>query len=135
MVGPRFLPLLEMGIANPLWGAPRIHGELLKLGIDVGQTTVARYMNRPGKPPSQGWKAFLRNHGEGIVAMGLFVVPTISFKVLYGLVMMSHGPAKDTPPVGHSAPDSRMDRPSTHRSRRLEPGTTLCHSRPGRCLW
>lgn len=80
----------EMSIANPLWGAPRIHGELLKLGIRVGQTTVAKYMYRPRRPPSQGWKAFLRNHAEGIVAMDLFVVPTISFKLLYGLVVMSH---------------------------------------------
>jgi transposase InsO family protein len=80
----------EMSVANPLWGAPRIHGELLKLGINVGQTTVARYMNRPRRPPSQGWKTFLRNHADGIAAMDLFVVPTISFKLLYGLVVMSH---------------------------------------------
>ncbi len=52
----------DMSLANPLWGAPRIHGELLKLGIDVGQTTVAKYMARNGRPPSQGWKTFLRNH-------------------------------------------------------------------------
>ena len=69
----------EMSIANPLWGAPRIHGEILKLGIDVGQTSVAKYMARRRGPPSQGWKTFLRNHADGIVAMDLFVVPTISF--------------------------------------------------------
>ena len=80
----------EMSIANPLWGAPRIHGELLKLGIDVGQTSVAKYMSRWKRPPSQGWKTFLRNHVDGIAAMDLFVVPTISFKLLYGLVVMSH---------------------------------------------
>lgn len=80
----------EMSIANPLWGAPRIHGELLKLGIDVGQTTVAKYMNRRRRPPSQGWKIFLRNHADGIAAMDLFVVATISFKLLYGFVVMSH---------------------------------------------
>ena len=80
----------EMSVANPLWGAPRIHGELLKLGIDVGQTSVAKYMNRWRKPPSQGWKTFLRNHADGIAAMDLFVVPTISFKLLYGLVVMNH---------------------------------------------
>jgi hypothetical protein len=55
----------DMSLANPFWGAPRIHGELLKLGIDVGQTTVARYMARRGQPPSQGWKTFLRNHADG----------------------------------------------------------------------
>jgi hypothetical protein len=68
----------DMSIANPLWGAPRIHGELLKLGIDVGQTTVAKYMARRRRPPSQGWKTFLRNHADGIASMDLFVVPTIS---------------------------------------------------------
>jgi len=75
---------------NPLWGAPRIHGELLKLGIDVGQTSVAKYMARRRAPPSQGWKTFLRNHAEGIAAMDLFVVPTISFRLLYGLLIVGH---------------------------------------------
>ena len=56
----------DISIANPLWGAPRIHGELLKLGIEVGQTTVAKYMVRGRRPPSQGWKTFLRNHAEGV---------------------------------------------------------------------
>src|SRR3984957_18206501 len=71
---------------NPLWGAPRIHGELLKLGIDVGQTSVAKYM-----VPSQGWRTFLHNHADRIAAMDLFVVPTISFRPLYGLLIMGHG--------------------------------------------
>jgi transposase InsO family protein len=81
----------EMSIASPLWGAPRIHGELLKLGIEIGQTSVAKYMARRRAPPSQGWKTFLRNHAAGIVAMDLFVVPTISFRLLYGLLIMGHG--------------------------------------------
>jgi len=81
----------EMSIANPLWGAPRIHGELLKLGIEIGQTSVAKYMARRRGPPSQGWKTFLRNHADGIAAMDLFVVPTISFRLLYGLLIMGHG--------------------------------------------
>jgi transposase InsO family protein len=81
----------EMSIANPLWGAPRIHGELLKLGIEISQTSVAKYMARRRAPPSQGWKTFLRNHAEGIAAMDLFVVPTISFRLLYGLLIMGHG--------------------------------------------
>src|SRR5262245_34319046 len=81
----------EMSIANPLWGAPRIHGELLKLGINVGQTTVAKYMARRRRPPSQGWKTFLRNHADGIASMDLFVVPTISFRLLYGLLILRHG--------------------------------------------
>ena len=81
----------EISLANPLWGAPRIHGELLKLGIDIGQTSVAKYMARRRAPPSQGWKTFLRNHADGIAAMDLFVVPTISFRLLYGLLIMGHG--------------------------------------------
>src|SRR5882724_62061 len=81
----------QMSIANPLWGAPRIHGELLKLGIDIGQTSVAKYMAKRRGPPSQGWKTFLNNHADGIAAMDLFVVPTISFRLLYGLLIMGHG--------------------------------------------
>ena len=80
----------EMSIANPLWGAPRIHGELLKLGIEVGQTTVAKYMAKRRRPPSQGWKAFIDNHADGIVSIDLFVVPTISFRLLYGLLILQH---------------------------------------------
>jgi transposase InsO family protein len=81
----------EMSIANPLWGAPRIHGELLKLGIDVGQTTVAKYMAKHRRLPSQGWRTFLRNHADGIASMDLFVVPTASFRLLYGLLILEHG--------------------------------------------
>ena len=80
----------EMSVANPLWGAPRIHGELLKLGFDVGQTTVAKYMSRRRTPPSQGWKTFLRNHADGIASMDLFLVPTISFRLLYGFLILRH---------------------------------------------
>jgi transposase InsO family protein len=80
----------EMSIANPLWGAPRIHGELLKLGIDVGQTTVAKYMAKTTRPPSQGWKTFLVNHADGIASMDLSVVPTISFRLLYGFLILLH---------------------------------------------
>jgi transposase InsO family protein len=81
----------DISIANPLWGAPRIHGELLKLGIAVGQTTVAKYMVRRRRPPSQGWKTFLRNHADGIASMDLFVVPTFSFRLLYGFLILHHG--------------------------------------------
>src|SRR6476646_3517043 len=65
----------KMSLANPLWGAPRIHGELLKLGIDVGQTTVAKYMARGRRPPSQGWKTFLHNHADGIASIDLSLRP------------------------------------------------------------
>ena len=73
---------------NPLWGAPRIHGELLKLGIDIAQSTVANYMLRRRGPPSPGWRAFLRNHTAHIAAIDLFVVPTVGFQLLYGLVIL-----------------------------------------------
>src|SRR6266850_1658573 len=81
----------EMSITNPLWGVPRIHGELLKLDIAIGQTSVAKYMAKRRSPPSQGWKTFLRNHADGIAAMDMFEVPTISFRLLYGLLIMGHG--------------------------------------------
>ena len=81
----------QISIDNPLWGAPRIHGELLELGIDVSQSTVANYMVRGRRPPSQSWLAFLQNHADGIAAIDLFVVPTISFRLLFGFVVLSHG--------------------------------------------
>jgi len=77
-------------LANPLWGAPRIHGELLKLGIDVAQSTVAKYMIKGRRPPSQTWKAFLQNHAEGITSVDFLVVPTAAFKLLFGLVILCH---------------------------------------------
>ena len=80
----------EMSLANRLWGAPRIHGELLKLGIDVAQSTVAKYMARRGRGPSQTWKTFLRNHAAGIAAMDFLIVPTIGFKLLFVLVILRH---------------------------------------------
>jgi transposase InsO family protein len=80
----------NMSLANPLWGAPRIHVELLKLGIDVGQTSVAKYMARDRRGPSQGWRTFLQNHANGIASMDLFVVPTLSFRPLYGILVLRH---------------------------------------------
>ena len=74
----------DVSLANPLWGAPRIDGELLKLGIEIGQTTVAKYMAKERRPPSQGWRTFISNHAEGIAALDLFVVPTLSFRLLFG---------------------------------------------------
>jgi hypothetical protein len=77
-----------MSIENPLWGAPRIHGELLKLGFEVAQSSVAKYMVKRRLPPSQGWRTFLRNHASDIAAMDLFVVPTIGFDLIYALVIV-----------------------------------------------
>src|ERR1700688_4320538 len=78
----------QMSVENLLWGAPRIHGELLKLGFEIAQSSVAKYMVNPGGPPSQGWSTFLRNHAPDIAAMDFFVVPTIGFKLLYGFVIV-----------------------------------------------
>jgi hypothetical protein len=78
----------RMSVENFLWGAPRIHGELLKLGFAVAQSTVAKYMVKKGDPSGQSWGTFLRNHMPHIAAMDLFVVPTISFNLLYVLVIV-----------------------------------------------
>src|SRR6202171_310065 len=78
----------RMSVENPLWGAPRIHGELLKLGFEVAQSSVAKYMIKRRWPPSQGWRTFLRNHAPDIAAMDLFVVPTIGFDLLYAFVIV-----------------------------------------------
>ena len=78
----------QMSIENPLWGAPRIHGELLKLGFEVAQSSVAKYMVKRRGPPSQGWSTFLRNHVPEVAAMDLFVVPTIGFDLLYAFIII-----------------------------------------------
>ena len=75
---------------NPLWGAPRIHGELLKLGFAVGETSVRKYMVRHRKPPSQTWRTFLENHVKTIVSVDFFTVPTIRFQVLYVFLVLAH---------------------------------------------
>jgi hypothetical protein len=78
----------RMSVENPLWGAPRIHGELLKLGFEVAQSSVAKYMVKRRGPPSQRWCTFLRNHAPHIAAMDLFIAPTIGFDLLYALVIV-----------------------------------------------
>jgi putative transposase len=80
----------QMRRENPLWGAPRIHGELLKLGIDIGETSVGKYMGRREKPPSQTWRTFLNNHLTTIVSVDFFTVPTIRFHVLYVFLILAH---------------------------------------------
>lgn len=82
----------KMATDNPSWGAPRIHGELLKLGYRVAQSTVAKYMpRRPRRPSSQTWRNFLRNHLSQTAAMDFFVIPTATFQLLYGFVVLEHG--------------------------------------------
>lgn len=79
-----------MSRANPLWGAPRIHGELLKLGIEISEPTVSKYMLRRHNPPSQTWRTFLENHVQSLVSVDFFVVPTIRFQVLYVFLVLAH---------------------------------------------
>ena len=80
----------KMSHANPLWGAPRIHGELLKLGIDVSQATVARYLPWRPKVPSPTWRSFLHNHLHDMAAVDMFLVVTARFQLLYALVVLGH---------------------------------------------
>jgi transposase InsO family protein len=80
-----------MSKENPLWGASRIHGELLMLGFEVAQSTVSKYMARGRTPPSQSWKTFLRNHAQAIAAIDLCVVPTLTFERLFAFLVLGHG--------------------------------------------
>jgi transposase InsO family protein len=80
----------RMSRENPMWGAPRIHGELLKLGIEIGETSVGKYMVRRRKPPSQTWRVFLENHVKSMVSVDFFTVPTIRFQVLYVFLVLAH---------------------------------------------
>jgi putative transposase len=79
-----------MSSANPLWSAPRIHGELLKLGIQISQATEAKYMVRQRKPPAQTWRTFLENHVQQIVAIDFLIVRTLNFRLLFVFVALSH---------------------------------------------
>jgi transposase InsO family protein len=79
-----------MSRENPLWGAPRIHGELLKLGIEIGESSVCKYMVRGQRPPSQTWRTFLENHRKSMVSVDFFVVPTIRFQLLYVFLVLAH---------------------------------------------
>jgi putative transposase len=80
----------KMCLSNPTWGAPRLHSELLKLGIDISQSTVSKYMVRPRKPPSQTWHTFLENHVKQLVSVDFFVVPTVGFKLLFVFLVLAH---------------------------------------------
>ena len=110
----------EISIANPLWGAPRIHGELLKLGFEVAQSTVAKYMAKRRRPPSQSWKTFLPNHAAGIVGIDFLIVPTIGFRLLYALVILRHDRRRI---VSFAVTATRRRNGLQNRSRRLFLGT------------
>jgi len=92
---PRIYPeirdlIRRMCQGNPLWGAPRIHGELLKLGIEASEATVSKYMIKRRGPPSQTWRTFLENHAKEIIALDFFTVPTATFRILFVLIILSH---------------------------------------------
>ena len=87
----------QMSQANPLWGAPRVHGELQKLGIEVSQTAVSKYMVRHRKPPSQNWRTFLTNHAQDIASIDFFTVPTATFRVLFVFLVVSNQRRKIVP--------------------------------------
>ena len=80
----------RMAAANLFWGAPRIHGELLKLGMEISERTVSRLMPKDRKPSSQTWRAFLNNHVQDLVSVDFFAVPTVSFRVLFVFVVLAH---------------------------------------------
>jgi hypothetical protein len=114
-------------------GAPRIHGELLKLGFSVAQSTVAKYMVKRRGPPSQGWKTFLRNHAPDIAAMDSFVVPTIGFKLLYGFMIVRID-RRELVWINVTT-DSRVGCSSDNRGLSLGRGSRLHDPRPRSDLW
>jgi hypothetical protein len=115
----------RMSVNSPLWGAPRIHGELLKLGFEVAQSSVAKYMVKRCGPPSQGWCTFLRNHAPDIAAMDLFVVPTIGFDLLYVLIIVRVARGDLVWINVTTNPTRGMDRTPDHRSIPLGRGAAL----------
>jgi hypothetical protein len=119
-----------MSMENLLWGAPRIHGELLKLGFEVAQSTVAKYMVKRRDPRSQGWRTFLRNHAPDTAAMNLFVVSTIGFKLLHALVIvrLHRGYRLDQ---RHEQPDSGVGCAPDHRGVSLGRFSALYDPGPG----
>src|SRR5258705_9115038 len=101
--------------ANPLWGAPRIHGELLKLGIDVSQSTVAKYMPRRKGPPSPTWRTFVANHASQIVAADFFVVPTVTYRLPFVLVLLAHERRRLVHVAAHRSSDGGLEPAATPR--------------------
>ena len=109
---------------NPLWGASRIHGELLMLGFEVAQSTVSKYLVRSNRPPSQTWKTFLRNHADAIAAIDMVVVPTVSFDRLFAFLVVGHGRRELSLDRGDSVRrqpgwPNRLRKPSLGHRRRL----------------
>ena len=126
----------QMSLENPLWGAPRIHGELLKLGFEVAQSTVAKYMaDRHDRPPGQSWWTFLRNHMREVAAMDLFVVPTLAFNLLYGFIIVRLGRRELVLDRRDEQPNGGLDCAPDHRGLSVGFSSPLSHSRSGSRLW
>jgi hypothetical protein len=120
-----------MSLANPRWGASRIHGELLKLGFELWQTTVAKYMVRHRRPPSQTWRTFLRNYMKDMVAVDFFVAPTAFFELLFAFVILSHDPPPARPLCGHRTSDGGMGGSATVGSLPVGQRAALSATRSG----
>jgi hypothetical protein len=118
----------RMSIENPLWGSPRIHGELLKLGFAVAQSSVAKYMVKRRGPPSQGWRTLLHNHAPDIAAMDLVAVPTIGFDLLYALIIVRLD-RRGLVWINVTTTPSRMGRAPANRGISLGRSSALSHPR------
>src|SRR5262249_41583004 len=124
----------RMAAANPFWGAPRIHGELLKLGLEISERTVSRLMPKKRKPPSQTWRAFLNNHVRDLVSVDFFTVPTVSFRVLFVFVVLAHHRRRIVHFNGNGASHGGVDRATDDGSLSRRYGATLPAARSGQDL-
>jgi hypothetical protein len=122
----------RMSRENPLWGAPRIDGEI-QLGFEVAQSTVSKYMIRPPRPPSQTWKTFLRNHVEAIAAIDMCVVPTLTFDPLFAFLVLGHG-RRQLLWFEVKASDGRVAGSTDYRGVSLVVGTSISVARQRPCL-
>ena len=125
----------QISTANPLWGAPRIHGELLKLGIEVSQVTVGRYMPWRPKEPSPTWRNFLRNHMTEIAAVDMFVVATATFGLLYAVIVLDHHRRRIIHFEVTPESNASLARASNHRSLSLGQRPPQSAARSGYIIW
>ncbi len=107
--------ITRMSRESPLWGAPRMHGELLKLGIEVSEATVSKYLARLPKPPSQTWRTFLRNHAKVLASIDFFVLPTATFRLLMVFIVLHHERKADRPLRRDGKPNCGMGGAADHR--------------------
>jgi putative transposase len=125
----------QMSMANPIWGAPRIHGDLLMLGIEVSQATVGRFMPWRPKVPSPTWRSFLRNHMRDIAAIDMFVVATVTFRLLYALIVLGHDRRRIIHFEVTQNPTQTWLSRQNDRGLSLGHGAALSAAGPGRIIW